>query len=1007
MSTPTPASPLPEHESIPAPARPPLMFRRAACVALAGALMLLLIDVAVETFLAHSRVRWIVGATVAAYVVATIVALLRRKLSAGTSAFTSATALLGLLCLSAWWPGEMSCSVVMLRQTTWTLMAAVTALGVLLAGWIVGRTMSLPRLVRIAAGLATVYGAVAICASVIAGTPYPELFHGRSLWRPLPFWLQGAVVGALVVVPVAIILSVIAAGMRAPRSMTRVRQAIVLGLTFLLSLSGFRGGPASGELMRPPLVTTRQTAAGDATAVIPPAPEGLQQALERLNRYSAAVDDIRSRFRASEFDVVSLAGELGDDPAKLFAFVRDETRGDVYWGVLRGANGTLMNRAGNSADRSLLLAELLRRHGRNVRVAHGELPDAAAMQLVSRLLEIPPRQQQLPESVESANGFGSFRPSVEETRFIDAARDRARRIAADIERRSADDAQFIAATVQRTGVELHDDGQAAGLLAAAKDHYWLQVEREGQWLDYDPSFRDARPEQRFTDPTDTFAPDQIPGELMHRITFRVLIEQLSAEGTTVTEALTVTRPSHELVGQGIVFTNAALDVVDYSGLPKANKFAPLLLIGEGEQRGSEFVVSAQTEQPPEAMSELAGSPSEPATSVALTAEWLTIEVDSPRGERRAYTRQIVDRIGTERRASHVMPKASELGGSELVSLALLGRRNILIGSALYNASFLVHRTADVFVRNQELIAAATKAKYLTEAGAAPPTPYVYPAELLQLFGFYSLFLSDQEARLGGAARAYIARPLVLTFKQTVSREPRSTEGRIVLVAGFDILEPGLEIVARDPSRRLSVLFKSGTTLTNLERAMVNGIDPARCGCARRVLNASTTFELAAQHRVPTVALTPSDVARVDALDLPQSAKMHIREDLARGFTVITPQRIVDIDGTPASGWWRIKSSEGAVLGIGEDGEGQAISEYRIVVRLVAFGTCGLTVAAKMTGNFSGKAPSEQRWNIAALTFCALGWFAATTAIAVPSAAAVSDTILFLSNALALATALLG
>ena len=51
-----------------------------------------------------------------------------------------------------------------------------------------------------------------------------------------------------------------------------------------------------------------------------------------------------------------------------------------------GPAGVLMDRMGNSLDRSLLLAEVLRRIGATVRLAHGTLDDKKAPELLDRLI---------------------------------------------------------------------------------------------------------------------------------------------------------------------------------------------------------------------------------------------------------------------------------------------------------------------------------------------------------------------------------------------------------------------------------------------------------------------------------------------------------------------------------------------------------------------------------------------------------------------------------------------
>src|SRR2546427_5861801 len=58
---------------------------------------------------------------------------------------------------------------------------------------------------RFAVALLPVSAVAAFVSGVATGRPYPDLFHGGSLWTRLPFWLQGAFVGSFVVLPLALV----------------------------------------------------------------------------------------------------------------------------------------------------------------------------------------------------------------------------------------------------------------------------------------------------------------------------------------------------------------------------------------------------------------------------------------------------------------------------------------------------------------------------------------------------------------------------------------------------------------------------------------------------------------------------------------------------------------------------------------------------------------------------------------------------------------------------------
>ncbi|BCO31672.1 hypothetical protein TspCOW1_17750 [Thiohalobacter sp. COW1] len=68
-----------------------------------------------------------------------------------------------------------------------------------------------------------------------------------------------------------------------------------------------------------------------------------------------------------------LAAALEDDPVQIYAFVRNHIEYAPYYGRLKGAHLTLLERAGNDFDQAALLVELLRAAGHNADYRFGQM----------------------------------------------------------------------------------------------------------------------------------------------------------------------------------------------------------------------------------------------------------------------------------------------------------------------------------------------------------------------------------------------------------------------------------------------------------------------------------------------------------------------------------------------------------------------------------------------------------------------------------------------------------
>ncbi len=228
----------------------PSLGRRLGASFLAIFLDLLLLDAGIETFLRGSPTRRLVGIVVGSYFALNV--WLWRKMGWLVKAGLSALVLLGLLAFAAWQQQSSREGIVLLGHTTSALLSVVTGGAVAFAGIALARVRPLGLAGRLAVALLTVYAVAAFVFGVATRRPYPDLYHGASLWTHLPFWLQGAFVGSFVLVPVALV-SLTLSGLLRPRETTFGRWGytfLFLCLTLTMSAGGFKA-PAGYTLVVP------------------------------------------------------------------------------------------------------------------------------------------------------------------------------------------------------------------------------------------------------------------------------------------------------------------------------------------------------------------------------------------------------------------------------------------------------------------------------------------------------------------------------------------------------------------------------------------------------------------------------------------------------------------------------------------------------------------------------------------------------------------------------------
>ena len=356
----------------------------------------------------------------------------------------------------------------------------------------------------------------------------------------------------------------------------------------------------------------RLPAEGATAPSIPAPPPPVD--LETLNLVDTVTRDADAAagLKAEDWDLDALAATFNGNAAAAYDWVKANTRYEPYAGVLRGANGTLSARAGNSADRARLLAGLLSRMDVKFRYARGVLDDAQAGDLV-----------------EGAFVATSIPATAPRSELLDAAALRGARDYAVLR-------PMLAAEVSAA----QDSGLNAAVNAAT-DHVWIEAEIDGVWTALDVAAAGAG--ETLTTAAETL--DELPETAFQTVTLRVKATAIAEGAVSEVMALETTLPAAKLSGGSIFLAfvenpkEGGLGGAITKSMTGGGTFVPVLYV-DGEPFVGE-VVPGLGKTGGGAL-DLLGEP-EAGAGTELARLELVVETAGPGGPTATATRTLLDR----------------------------------------------------------------------------------------------------------------------------------------------------------------------------------------------------------------------------------------------------------------------------------------------------------------------------------------------------------------------------
>lgn len=668
----------------------------------------------------------------------------------------------------------------------------------------------------------------------------------------------------------------------------------------------------------PPADGSQQSASSADTA----SSSSMTEAVKKIN---SILDDIAERDKKlphREFDPVALATALGTDPKRHYEWVRDHTWWVPYAGLLRGARGVLLDRVGNSVDRAVLLGDLLRRAGHQVRLAHATLSQRQASDLFAGMK--PSRPQRPGTNAAAQNSAPIFSEALA---LVDARAD-----------------PLLAA---------FEDGAAAGrsrsdssATEVIRDHWWVEYLADGKWVALDLLAATADMGHALVAASDSYVWEPasemppVPDKQWHSVNLRVVVERYDGAATTESIVLEKAFRSTEFLGMHIELTHyptpwpeefpfsASQPNALGDAAVQVRKWLPMLLVGDetviqsGVADDGTVIADLLSSQPDVAKTggsgfmvgfgEALGGGETAQTS--MTAEWLDLEFHRPGSPVRTIRRPIFDLLGPRNRTSHVSG-FDAITNDLLVKRyqALVGMYSILIQPCGYTEDYVSHLAMSTLlgVRGDvQRLAVEKDTKVLQGIASSIVARMEVWNPLSRLAHMRSLISKE-------AADWFIDQPNVLILGNGL---PIVNADKAALIEFIDVASNSVGVRPDTALNAFQVRLRQGVVDTVAEQVALTGtLDKGE--------NTATTFPLDAADAWQLI--NPRDLTAAQKLDWPDDLVARLAEDLDAGYAAYVPRRAFDNGGGARWGWWRVDPSTGETVGVMDTGLHQALTDKKV------------------------------------------------------------------------------
>ncbi len=577
--------------------------------------------------------------------------------------------------------------------------------------------------------------------------------------------------------------------------------------------------------------------------------------------------------------IIAQATLLNNNPAQIFAFVRDQIAFQAYHGSVRGARGALWSGGGNSLDRASLLIALLGAAGVTAQYVQGTLNTSAEETLIGSMFAPPSRVVGcIPTSATLAS------PTTD-----------------------------------------------PNIQAAIADHWW--VESGASNTDMDPNFPGAQIGQKFGTVVQTYP--SIPAALKQMVTITLNVETAGYDFGSVsvntplggTPYLTGTFESALLVGMPISIANTVSGGTSggglFGGFTTTNyTYTPYFLMGQGSADIETDPLVFSTTPYTEALSDFGGA--------FVSGIWLVVTAPDINGNMQTYSHTIVDRVGFANRQANLNnpsalspPIPDTVTDPPVILPADIVTVNVLSGlqssAAFANQQTRINTEQTRLTNLEAAVTAIGNAQSLTAQQQATITSAITAQTDLEI-ALAELttmtFAQTADFVLGQLKSEYLSDAYYNSPRIIVGS---STSGGVF---SLDLMKRDIYIVP-SPGQNTSAPFYFENNRGLVESASEGKVLNEVLG--QTSISVADVFATLAPDQV--VALVPQVNGLVTLPALSADALAYIQVALNNNKAVVAPAQTPTINGNPVNMWLEIDMTTGETVGVADTGYHQGGIEF--------------------------------------------------------------------------------